>query len=292
MSKKKFIKTRNTNDERTNLKTYYSNKYYNLFLTKYRFNELSKEENEYIFKKFWSDGTIAIFKDEFIEDKLFFAPYSVNGWNMYDAPINVLLINTKNSDVIPNKIMEVNKDVVIAYIMKTHKGVRWYVENIIDKIVNVEMVINTNLYTHKLPYIFGVTPEDENEFKSIVDSIFNDELEICVSADRVDQLKVLNNNAPYIIDKLYNYKTSLENELDTFLGIDNAPSLESRMLVDQINSNNEKIQESKESFMYCLDEMIKDVKDVFGVTLTLDVIESEEKEDPQENNNMEDDENV
>lgn len=283
MSKKRYIKDRNVLLIRQNLKTLYDNKYYNLFLTKYKFKELSKEENEYLLRKLWTDGTIAIFKDDLIADKIFFAPYATNEWNMYDAPAKITLINVKNSSVIPSKQMNVNEDVVIGYIMKTHKGVKWYVDNIINKIVDVEMVINTNLYTHKLPYFIGVTPEDENQVNAVIDKVFNDELEVCVPADRVDQLKTLSNGSPYIIDKLYNYKTSLENELDSFLGIDNTPSLESRMLVDQVNANNEKIKESKEAFEYCLNELVEDVKKVLNFTLTLDKIEYEDEQTKKEN---------
>ena len=56
------------------------------------------------------------------------------------------------------------------------------------------------------------------------------------------KLNVLNTNAPFVIDKLENYKHELQNDCMTFLGINNANTQKrERLITDEVNSNNDLI---------------------------------------------------
>lgn len=56
------------------------------------------------------------------------------------------------------------------------------------------------------------------------------------------KLNVLHTDAPFVIDKLENYKHELQNDCMTFLGINNANTQKrERLITDEVNSNNDLI---------------------------------------------------
>lgn len=220
-------------------------------------------------KKMWSEGTIALFKIK-NTDMIGLTPYTTQTYNMYDFPEEIELINKKNLPFIPNGKLVVNKDVVIGWIQANHRSVKEIVEYYIERIVQVDMVINTNLQTHKLPFIVGVSPEDHDKAQDILDRIINNEVGVFLDADNLNIIKTLSTTTPYIIDKLYNYRTSLENELLTYLGLDNNISNENRMLVDQINANNEMINANQNSLLSNLKNLFDTSNEVLGTNLSVE----------------------
>ena len=70
--------------------------------------------------------------------------------------------------------------------------------------------------------------------------------------------------APYIVDKLRTYEISLENELLTFLGIDNSGSGQkaAQLTVDEVNATNDSINE----YGYSIEDEINRWLDVLNRT--------------------------
>lgn len=265
----------------------YLNKYYNLFMNSFKWTGLTPEEEDYIMRKFWENGTVAAFEIK-NADMLGFAPYAIQSYNMYDFPETVNLINTRNVPFIPAKIQVVNEDVVLGYFQKNKKPVRDIVEYYIERISQVEMVINTNLQTHKLPMLIGVSPTDEQNAKDIIRRILNNEVAVFMNADELNLVKSIANGSQYIIDKLYQYKTELENELLTYLGIDNANIQESRVTVDQVNANNQMINDNAQGFETTLKTFCEKIGEVLGYAISVETsfepVQSYHEE-PQEDKN-------
>jgi len=253
----------------------YSNKYYNLFMSSKKWKKLHKEEEDYIMRKFWADGTVSAFKilneDKFGFSMIGFAPYAVEAFTMYDTPARVRLINERNVPFIPNKQMQVNKDVVLGYYQRNKKPVRLIVDWYVKRIANVEMVINTNVEVHKLPYLVGVTDNDISKAEDVVNKILNNELVIFADINDLNLVKVLINQAPFIIDKLYAYKTNLECELLNYLGIDSSNvDVDKAMNVDQVNANNSYINTNANSYLDELKKWCKDIKEVLGFDMDVE----------------------
>lgn len=132
------------------------------------------------------------------------------------------------------------------------------------------MVIRTNLAVHKCPFVIGTSSADKEKMEDLIDRILGDELALYLDSDEIQLLKSLNTSAPYIIDKLYQYRISLENELLTYLGIDNNPIEKGeRLLVDEINANNALINLSSKGYLDNLKDFFEQIKKQFGVTLTV-----------------------
>ena len=267
MSKKKYARE-DIRELQSKIKYVLQNKYFNLFMNSMEWEGLDDEVEDYIMKKFWSQGTVAAF-DIKNADMLGFAPYAVSSYTMYDAPSTVNLINERNVPYIPSGQMTVNQDVVIGYFQRNHKSVASIVDYYIDRLVQVEMVINTNLQVSKVPYLIGINPEDKQAAESIINDILNNEVVVFANLESLNQVKTLANGSSYIIDKLYDYKQKLESELLNYLGVDNSAFTYTNVRVDQVNSNNEVINQASNGFERELDKFCKRIQEVLGYTISV-----------------------
>lgn len=300
MPKSKIFQRENQNLSllsRTQLKNVLANKYFNIYMNNYEFGgDLDYQQKEYILLQMWSIGQIACFKlggSEGSKDHPnglgVFCPFAPGYWNIYNWPTKVSLVNTRGVKFIPVGLKEVDKDVVIGYAMRNRKPVSLIVESYIERIVDVLMVIRTNLRVHKMPWLIVGTPEDQQKLKMLFESLKNDEPELFTDSDSSDKFKALVSGAPYIIDKLYQYAESLENELLEFLGFNNIGVGEKKehLITAEVSANNGVIEANANCLVDTLKEFFERCNNVFGFDYSIEIKkfespvynESEEEED-------------
>ena len=106
-----------------------------------------------------------------------------------------------------------------------------------------------NLYSQydgNAPYIFG----DKNQMSK-------------------DILKAINTEAPYVIDKVTDYKKEIWNEALTFLGVNNIiVDKKERLITDEANSNNELINLNLQAMLAPRQEACRKFNEKFGLTGT------------------------
>lgn len=228
----------------------YYNKYYNVWMSKFEWSgldeDIKEQEQNYLMRKLWSDGKVAL-RNISNTGMLAMCTFAEHSYNWLDFPEEVTLVNKRgvSQRIIPEGVQIVNKDVAILYCLPNHKPIRYVVDYYIDRMAQVEVLINNNLKLQNIPFIVGVTEEDKNQFEDIMTRILNNELVVFTSVGDLTKLQTLATQAPYIIDKLKSYQVSLENELLTVLGIDNSGSQakKAQMLVDEVNANNDIIND-------------------------------------------------
>lgn len=218
---------------RAEIKQHYINKYFNMFLNSHRFTKLDGKQNNYIMRKFWSDGSVGSFIVEgtkfnpeipsvnsYPNGMIAFCPFAPTLYDIYDYPIQAQLVQSRGAKFIPTYPMPVDTEdgVIIGYIQKNKKSILSDVEYFVEKLVDIELTIRSQLKSHKVPWLIATTPENETRMKRLFERLDNDEEVLWLSADEVDLIKTLQGNNSYIIDKLYNFQQSINNELLTFLG--------------------------------------------------------------------------
>jgi len=307
-------------DEKLDARRFYETKFYGIFLNAFEFPELDQEQQHYLLKRFWKDGCVNAFiledskptktMDNLIGNKsassitmnenenglIVFTPFSAIQWNIYDFPTIVNATNTRGARFIPTKPMIVNKDCVVGYAHTSHCSIRSLVRFYIDKICDVENTISTNLFVHKLPRLVVVSPEDRNRVEELISKIEAGEHKLFLDAEDYTAIKqVLESGGTYIIDKLYQYKQSLENELLTLLGIDNVGlDKRERLVVDEANANNDIINDNNDCFLDTLKAFCKQVSEILGYPLSVKakaspvVSESQKPQEKGEENNDDD----
>jgi len=230
---------------RMNLKQTQMDRWFEVFMNSGRFPELEDEQDHFAKLQFWEKGGVAVWVN-YGTDELDLAPFSTNGWkNRYLAPTNVTLINLASAKDVPTKALKLNKEVVLIWYSPNHQPLRKLVETYVDRIVQIEMIINSNLMVQNMPFILKGDKSELKKLKELVSQILNGELVITADIDGMKNLEILNTNAPLIIKDLYSYKKDLENELLTYLGFNNiAYEKKERLIADEANANNEFIEAS------------------------------------------------
>lgn len=252
------------------IKNIYVNRYFNLFMKYFEFEGLDDNQEDYLMRKFWDTGTIAAFSIKHTDD-IGLTQYSTQKWNMYDLPDTVLLINKWNVPFMPNTPQVVDKDVVIGWINANHKALKDVVISYAERMAQVDMVINTNLQIHKMPFLVAVDPTNVDKVKDILARILDNQIAVFTDIDDINLLQTYSTDAPYIIDKLYAYKQQLESELMTIMGLDNMVSdpTKYQLTVDQENSNNSMINASRETMLDCIKKFCDKVGEVLGKQISV-----------------------
>lgn len=228
----------------------YKNKYYNIWMSRFAWNgldeDLSEQEENYIMRRFWSEGKVAL-RNIANTGMLAMCPFTERTFNYLDFPDTITLVNKRgvSEQIIPTGAQIVNKDVAIVYCLPNHKPIEYVVNFYVDRIAQAEVLINNNLKLQNMPFVIGVTEDNKEEFEDIITRILNNELIVFTSVGDLNKLQTLTTNSPYIVDKLKAYEVSLENELLTILGIQNSGSQakKAQMLVDEVNANNDVISD-------------------------------------------------
>ena len=82
-------------------------------------------------------------------------------------------------------------------------------------------------------------------------------------------IKSINTQAPFIADKIIDYKKEIWNEALTFLGINNIMvDKKERLITDEANSNNELINLNLQSYLAPREEACREFNEKFGFTGT------------------------
>lgn len=310
------------NAEKMTALRFYENKYFGLFLNAYKFTNLSKNQVRYLLKSMWKRGTVAAFIVDGTREEptmeqalsntspstisvgyekeglLCFTPYDVNQWNIEDEPSVVSLVNMRGATFIPTTPQIVNESVVIGWGHRSHASIRSLVMFYLERIADVENTININLFVHKLPRLVIVSPEDRERVSDIMDAIDRGEKKLFLEVEDWQAIKNVleSGNGSYIIDKLYQYKQNLENELLTFLGINNvAIEKKERLITDEAQSNDQLINDSSDCFLDSLKDFCDEITNILGYTISVEANSSpasneeyyeEEQEEEQEDESL------
>lgn len=81
-----------------------------------------------------------------------------------------------------------------------------------------------------------------------------------------DALKAIKTDAPFIADKINDYKREIWNEFLTFLGINNLEEKKERLVTSETGSNNELINLNMESYLIPRQQACKQFNEKFGLS--------------------------
>ena len=196
---------------------------------------------------------------------------------MYDFPSKVTLVNLRgvSQKLIPITPQVVGKDVVIGWCQPNHKPIAAIVRYYVDRMVQIDMVINTNLNLMKMPFLIGVNEVDKDKMKNIVDRILNNEVVVFASLEELNKVQALATETPYIVDKLTEHKRGLEQELMTFMGVDNngSENLEqTHVSVDAVNANNDVINDYGYAIESEVRKWVDEINRVFGRQVNFETV--------------------
>lgn len=240
--KKKFENLQTFNHEE--IRNMYIQEFFNLYMSNFESEGVGYQERNYILRKFWRNGVVAQSRAVGYPEIPVFTTFASSAeFNLYDFPTRVYLINVRNSPLVSNKPLYVDKDVILIYATRNHMPIAYFIEQKVEKIVACENLIWQNQNALKMPFFVVSSAESKESLANTLRKILAGEPAVFGGLEVADAIKILQTNAPYLIDKLQIYREQLINEVLTFLGIDNNGAMQKkeRSIIDEINSNNENI---------------------------------------------------
>ena len=143
-----------------------------------------------------------------------------------------------------------------------------------NRINTVEGTMDLNLQAQKTPYIIEADPMIATSIKIMMKEI--DDLEKTVVTDTTknltDNIKILDLNVPYLIDKLYDQKVNEQNELLHFFGIDTVQEKNAHMLYAEVQNSNEITDNYTDIFVSERKIALQDAKES-GIDLKLSILD-------------------
>lgn len=256
--------------DRQTLFNRYHNQFYNIWMSKFKVEGLDYRQNDFLFRKLWDLGTIAFFKRKYLDD-LGLATYATLEYDYLDAPSIInLLQNRDSAGIIPTEQQTVDETVVIGWAQRSGEPIATTMDLYASKLAAIDMLLVINEKVQKMPWILKVEEGNEKKVQAFYNKLKSDEPTLFFDLDDIDP-KALVSGAPYILDKLYNYKQAYMNEALTFLGVNNLGNIEKkeRLITSEVDHNNELISSNNTNFTEPLKELIERVNDLFGQNLRL-----------------------
>lgn len=283
-------------DIRTSLKFFYDNKFFNLWMKKFKIGGMGYQEAYYLMKKFWYDGTVACSRriniPKAVEGMLpsfVFTPWVMaERYNCYDFPTHAMCINTRAVSYINTKPLEVDKEIVLMWCQSNHKGVYSSIEPKLKQLVDIEMVIRICTKNQKAPWVVGFSPEDKKAMKKFIEDFESDEPMISTMVNDLKNTKALVSAAPYVVDKLEAMRQKIEDDIKTMVGVSNVGIAQKKehLTDDEVQTNNKEIEETTDDFIDEISQGFERNNSVFGTKFTIELAHpsnyNEEEEDEQE----------
>lgn len=137
------------------------------------------------------------------------------------------------------------------------------------RLYEAEQTAFTNIKAQKTPVLLLVDETQRLMMENLYSQydgnrpfIFGDKKQI-----NQDTLKAIRTDAPFVADKIIDYKKEIWNEALTFLGINNIMvDKKERLITDEANSNNELINLNLQSYLAPRQEACKQFNEKFGLT--------------------------
>lgn len=218
-------------------------------------------ESRHIEKYLYEYGQ-AIFYDNETFGKICLPCSPTGSLNQFGEPLSVNVNSHLIHDTVMLKdgIRILNNDLIIP--------TDFYVRQYAEKMTEVEMSIDMNVKQQKFPFFVETDKKNEFTMKQIFKQKEDGTPYIYANKNLgIGQTTVHTLDVPYVVDKLSEYKYELEREILTFLGLNNTVEKEERLLVDEINSNNDFIERNVDIMFKNREFACKRINELFGTNI-------------------------
>ena len=139
------------------------------------------------------------------------------------------------------------------------------------RLYEAQRTIDTNIKAQKTPVMVVVDETQRLMMENLYNQYDGNQPFIFGDKDQLSSgiLKTISTNAPYVADKITEYKKEIFNEALTFLGINNVlVDKKERLVTDEANANNELINLNLQSYLAPRLEACRQFNEKFGLTGT------------------------
>lgn len=237
----------------------YFTQFFNLSLNIFKWENTNEIESRFIERTLIENGYCFVYSDP--DYGLVCMPCTTVGLNIYNEPTQIQITSP-----LINRTLNAS-DGVLIYNNYTKTGLLPIIMNYVDRLTEIETTINTNIFLQKIPYILVGDKKIEKSIREVASQITSNEPIIIVKASLAENLQNLMLNTNFVAPDLYELKQKIENEFLTFIGLNNNSQADKkeRMLVDEINVNNDYINRNVDILYNARELACKKINEKFGV---------------------------
>lgn len=140
------------------------------------------------------------------------------------------------------------------------------------KLTKIDNAMQVNINAQKTPVLIRCEEKTKTSLKNMYAQYEGDMPVIFGVKSLQDRpIEAITTGAPYIVDKLREEKIAVWNEALEFLGINTNPNekKKERLIVDEVNSNNEEINIQFESMLLCRQKACEDINKLYGLNVSV-----------------------
>ena len=225
----------------------------------------------------FADGQAVFFKDEVLG---YLALQNASGgdFDVYRIPKNrrAYASNGYNQPL-------TNENSVIIYNNYLHSNSRLDVEMFARRLWNLDRAIDVNANAQKTPILIQCDETQRLTMMNLYKKYEGNEPVIFGDKNlNPNSVKVLQTNAPYVADKLYQLKTQIWNEALTYLGISNVNTTKKeRMVTDEVIRNQGGTIASRHSRLQARREAVEQINKMFGLDIEVNYREDYREADDE-----------
>lgn len=221
----------------------------------------------YIELRLFETGSVVFFKDDVLGE-LCLDCIQQGNFDVYGNPITrrayscynnyQKVLNDKDSVIIWNNYLRTNSVTDIQLYAK--------------RLWDLDRSVDVNAKAQKTPILIQCNEKQKLSMKNLymqydgnIPAIFADN-----NID-INGIKVINTQAPYVADKLYQLKNQIWNEALTYLGISNLNiNKQERLITDEVSSSQGSTISSRYSRLECRKQAVEKINEMFGLDIEVD----------------------
>lgn len=196
-----------------------------------------KQLSEYIEKLLFIKGQCALFKD--IDGWKVKCCVPTGGINEYGQPSSFTLTDYNGNGTITVDI----DDERFIWIKNNNDCIPtiFWILKYCNRVAKIERTMDLNIDAQKTPYVIETSPEVHLSIQNIFKQIraMDEVVYVDQKTGIKDNVKVLDLNAPYLVDQLYSQKVNEYNDLLNFLGLNTVKEKRERLLYDEARISDE-----------------------------------------------------
>lgn len=257
----------------------YYNRLRDYALSMFEWTGLPPSINErFLEVKMFHDGRILFFKDDTMD--YLALPFTYGQLNVYNEPTTYTAFSVNYS-----KGYDLDTAVPI-WGNFSRTSIEPIVREFAKRLYWVERGLDINIRQQKFPYLILAEESQRTTMMNAYEQYEGNEPFIFGNKSGFDKeaFQVLNTPAPYVADKLMEYKHNLWNEAMTFLGIGNAKQdKKERLVSDEVSANDEQITSSRYIMLQARQLACEKINEMFGLNVSVDFkLNIEQQEDEEE----------
>lgn len=199
-----------------------------------------------------------------------------NSLNIYGNPTEVTLSPFSNQFYNLKQLSLTTNDFVVCYNDNTGMGLLNMVDFTARSMANVYMSILSNANQQRFSTVIQGNENSKMSYEIITSKVQGCEPFILLRNTNsnvldIDNTKIINQNIPFVCDKLNDTLNDLFNRFLSFCGINNLPSdKKERLLVDEVNINNESLNITKDTLLINRQYFCDNVNKKYGMNISVE----------------------